>query len=81
MYQYRKWIQKYKTQKVSNKSKQNKEFFVDETQINMGSKYIRLWVAIIKPKHRQILQIDISFERNMIIVERYIFSLINKYDR
>ena len=30
--------------------------------INVGFKYIWLWVAI-EPKHRQIIQIDISFER------------------
>jgi|tagenome__1003787_1003787.scaffolds.fasta_scaffold19935886_1 transposase-like protein len=37
---------------------------VDETQIKAGSQYIWLWVAIIKPKHREILLlIDASFER------------------
>ena len=40
-----------------------------------------LWVAIIEPKHRQILHIDISFERTMLFVvaERFIASLIDKY--
>jgi transposase-like protein len=48
--------------------------------IKIGSKYIWLWVAI-EPDHRQILHIDISFERNMLIVERFIASLINTYGK
>ena len=48
--------------------------------INVGFKYIWLLVAI-EPKHRQIIQIDISFDRDMLISEHYISSLINKYDR
>ncbi len=77
-----KWIQKYKpTKKVANKRKKVEEFIVDETQIQIGSKYIWLWVAI-EPKHRQILlQIDISFERTMLVAERFISSLIDIYDK
>jgi hypothetical protein len=42
-----------------------------------------LWVAIIEPKHRQIIHIDISFERTMLFVvaERFIASLIDKYGK
>ncbi len=56
------------------------EFIIDETLIKIGSKYAWLWVAI-EPKHRQILQIDISFERNMLIAERFLSSLIKKYGK
>jgi putative transposase len=35
----------------------------------------------IEPEHRQILKIDISLERNMLIAERFISSLMNKYDQ
>ena len=52
------------------------EFIIDETLIKVGFDLIWLWVAI-EPKHRQILYIDISFERYMLIAEHYISSLIN----
>jgi putative transposase len=46
------------------------------------SKFILLWVAIIEPKHRQILKVDISSDRTMLIVaERFISSLINRYGK
>ena len=57
-----KWIKKYKPKKVSSKRKKSNEFIIDETQIKVGSQYIWLWVAI-EPKHRQILQIDLSIFR------------------
>jgi putative transposase len=75
-----KWVQRYKPQKVSSKRKKINEFIIDETQIKVGSQYIWLWVAI-EPKHKQILQIDTSFERNMLIAERFLSSLINKYGK
>jgi transposase-like protein len=56
------------------------EFIIDETLIKVGFDLIWLWVAI-EPKHRKILHIDISFERDMLIAEHYISSSINKYDR
>ena len=76
-----KWIKKYKPKKVSSKRKKSNEFIIDETQIKVGSQYIWLWVAI-EPKHRQILQIDLSSERTMLVAERFIIaSLINKFGR
>ena len=39
-------MQKYKPQKVLNKRKKIEEFIIDETSINIGSKYVWLWVAI-----------------------------------
>ena len=49
--------------------------------IKVGSKYIWLWVAI-ESKKKQILQVDMSFERTMLIVaERFIASLINTYGK
>src|SRR3954451_21158291 len=56
------------------------EFIIDETLIKVGSDLIWLWVAI-EPKHRQILHIDISFERTMLVAERLIASLINKFGK
>ena len=76
-----KWIKKYKPKKVSSKRKKSNEFIIDETQIKVGSQYIWLWVAI-EPKHRQILQIDLSSERTMLVAERFIIaSLINKFGK
>ena len=73
-------MQKYKPKKISFKRRRINEFVVDETQIKVGSQYIWLWIAI-EPKHRQILQLDISFERNMLVAERFLSSLIDKYDK
>ena len=73
-------MQKYKPKKISFKRRRINEFIVDETQIRVGSQYIWLWVAI-EPKHRQILQFDISFERSMLVAERFLSSLINTYGK
>jgi putative transposase len=76
-----KWIQKYKPQKISFKRKKIEKFIIDETQVKVGSQYIWLWVSI-EPKHRQVLHIDIYFERNMLIVsEHFLSSLIDKYGK
>ncbi len=75
-----KWMQKYKPKKISFKRRRINEFIVDETQIKVGSQYIWLWVAI-EPKHRQILQFDISFERSMLVAEHFLSSLINTYGK
>ena len=48
--------------------------------LNIGSRYIWIWVAI-EPKHKQFLYIDISFERTMLVAERFIASLINKFGK
>ena len=65
-----KWIQKYKPKRILTKKKKIDEFIIDETLIKIGSKYVWLWI-VIEPKNRQILQIDISFERNMLIAELF----------
>jgi putative transposase len=75
-----KWMQKYKPKRILTKRKKIDEFIIDETLIKIGSKYVWLWIAI-ESKNRQILQIDISFERNMLIAERFLSSLIKKYGK
>jgi hypothetical protein len=35
----------------------------------------------IEPENKQILQINISFERTMLVAERFIVSLINTYGK
>ena len=50
--------------------------------IKIGSKFAWLWVAIEDPINKQVIHIDISFERTMLIVaERFIASLIDKYGK
>jgi putative transposase len=67
-------IQKYRPKKLLTKRKKIDEFIIDETLIRIGSQYVRLWVAI-EPKNKQILQVDISFDKTMLIVaERFIAS-------
>ena len=75
-----KWIQKYRPKKISSTKTKVSEFIIDETLIKIGSDLIWLWVAI-EPKHKQILHIDISFERTMLVAERLISSLVDKYGK
>ena len=73
-----KWVQKYKPKRVSSKRKKINGFIVDETLIKIGSEFIWLWVAI-EPKDREILSISISRERNMLLAERFLSSLLEEH--
>ena len=75
-----KWIQKHKPKRLSTRRKKITGYIVDETQIKVGSQCIWLWV-VIEPKHREILQIDVSFERAMLVAERFIASLMDRYGK
>ena len=68
------WIQKYHPKRISRR-KRIAEYIIDETLIKVGSQYIWLWVAI-EPRNRQILALNISKERNMLIAERFISGLV-----
>ena len=70
-----KWIQKYHPRKIISKRKRISEHVIDETILKVGSEYIWLWIAI-EPENRQILALSISKERNMLIAERFISSLV-----
>ena len=79
-----KWIKKYKPKKVSSKRKKSNEFIIDETQIKIGSQYIWLWVAINWAKTnigKYFRLIYLSSERTMLVAERFIASLINKFGK
>jgi putative transposase len=73
-----KWLQKYKP-KRHLKKKKIKEYSCiqkDETAIKAGSsELIWLWWVIIEPKHKEILAMDISKERNMFICHYWTISL------
>jgi putative transposase len=70
-----KWIQKYKPKKIFERKKKIEEFIIDETLIKIGSELIWLWVAI-ELESKEILGISISKERNMLLAERFISSLV-----
>src|SRR5215210_5883357 len=76
----RDWIQKYQPERLFFRETKVSEFIVDETQIRVGSEYIRLWVAI-ESETRNILEIRISKERNMFVAERFLSNLIKGYDK
>jgi transposase-like protein len=69
---------KIQAKEDSEQKKKINEFIVDETQIKVGSHHIWLWAAI-EPKHRQIIQVDISFEQNMLWCRAFVSHLIDKY--
>ena len=68
-------IQKYHPKKILSKRKRISEYVIDETILKVGSEDIWLWIAI-EPENRQILALNISKERNMLIAERFISSLV-----
>ena len=74
------WIQKYHPKRISSKRKRIAEYIIDETLIKVGSQYIWLWVAI-EPRNRQILVLNISKERNMLIAERFISGLVRIHEK
>ena len=76
-----KWIQKFRPKNVSL-PKRNKisEYIVDETLIKVGSELVWLWVAI-EPENRLILALSISKERNMLIAERFLSSIVENYGK
>jgi transposase-like protein len=55
-------------------------FIIDEALIQIGNHHYWLWFCI-EPVHSSILGIYISEERNMLVVEKFIPSLVEKYGR
>ena len=55
------------------------EYIIDETMIQVGSsKYVWLWV-IIEPKDKEILSIIPSKDRNMLLAEKFLSKVVEKY--
>jgi transposase-like protein len=74
------WIQKYKPKKNRKKKKIEEYSCIqnDETGIKAGSsELIGLWI-VIEPIYKEILVVDISKERNMFVVERYLSNVIKR---
>jgi putative transposase len=74
----RDWIQKYKPKKLSYLRKKIDEYIIDETMIKVGSEYVWLWV-IIEPKDKEILSITTSKDRNMLVAEKFLSKVVEKY--
>ena len=74
------WIHNYKPLKIQAKKKKILEYIVDETLIKIGPEYIWIWVAI-EPKNKQILALSISKERNMLIAERFLSTIVRDYGK
>ena len=55
-------------------------FIIDETIIQIGNQHFWLWICI-EPVHKSLLGIYISEERNMVVAENFIRSLIDKYGK
>jgi putative transposase len=56
------------------------EFIIDETKIKVGSSEFTWLCVAIEPKDKQILALNITKERNMLVAERFIERLAKAYD-
>jgi len=73
------WIQRFGSSQIY-KRKRISAIIIDETVIQVGNQKYWLWFCI-EPIHRSVLGIYISEERNMLIAEKFIRSLVEKYGR
>jgi putative transposase len=73
------WIQRFAENQIY-KRKRISAFIIDETVIQIGNRQYWLWFCI-EPIHSSVLGIYISEERNMLIAEKFIRSLVDKYGK
>ena len=73
------WIQRFAEYPIY-KRKRVTAFIIDETVIQIGNQHFWLWICI-EPIHSSVLGIYISEERNMLVAEKFIRSLVEKYGR
>jgi len=73
------WIQRFGSCNIY-KQKRVSAFIIDETVIQVGSQHFWLWICI-EPIDKSVLGIYISEERNMLVAERFIRSLVEKYGK
>ena len=74
------WIQRFGSCQIYNKRERVTAFIIDETIIQIGSQHFWLWLCI-EPIHSSVLGIYISEERNMIVAEKFIRSLVENYGK
>jgi putative transposase len=73
------WIQRFSEYPIY-KRKRISAFIIDETVIQIGWKHYYLWIAM-EPVPKTLLGIYISEERNMLVAEKFIRSLVSKYGK
>ena len=73
------WIQRFGSLQIY-KRKRVSAFIIDETVIQVGSQHFWLWFCI-EPIHSSVLGIYISQERNMLVAEKFIRSLVENYGK
>ena len=73
------WIQRFGEYQIY-KRKGISAFIIDETVIQIGNHHYWLWFGI-KPTHSAVLGTYISEERNMLIAEKFIRSLVENYGK
>jgi putative transposase len=73
------WIQRFGSYQIY-KRKTVSAFIIDETVIQIGNQHFWLWICI-EPIHSSVLGIYISDERNMLIAEKFIRSLVSNYGK
>ena len=72
------WIQRFAEYPIY-KRKRVSAFIIDETVIQVGSQHFWLWFCI-EPIDKSVLRIYISEERNMLVAETFIRSLVENYE-
>ena len=75
----RNWIQRFGSCQIY-KRKRVSAFVIDETVIQINNQHFWLWICI-EPIHSFVLGIYISEERNMLVAEKFIKSLVEKYGK
>ena len=73
------WIQRFGSCQIY-KRKRVSAFIIDETVIQIGNQHFWLWICI-EPIHSSVIGICISEERNMLIAEKFIRSLVSNYGK
>ena len=73
------WIQRFGEYPIY-KRKRISAFIIDETVIQIGNREYWLWFCI-EPVHSSVLGIFLSEERNMLVAEKFIRSLVFKYGK
>lgn len=67
--------------KIVQKRQKVSEFIIDETLLKIGNQYAWIWVVASEPTDRVILDIRISFERTILVAEKFLKDLIKKYGK
>ena len=73
------WIKRFGEYPIY-KRKRVTAFIIDETVIQVANQHFWLWFCI-EPVHNSVLGIYISEERNMLVAEKFIRSLVSKYGK